>query len=122
MFVLVDSSVWVAHFKHRNQRLVKLLEAGLVISHPYVILELACGTPPNRREIIAMLGELESAPVATYEELLHFITLRQLQGRGCGMVDLALLAAVLIRENTLLWTLDKRLRILASDLKCADIF
>lgn len=122
MFVLVDSSVWVAHFKQRNPRLVMLLEAGLVIFHPYVVLELACGTPPKRREIITMLGDLEAAPVATCEELLHFIDIRQLQGRGCGMVDVALLASALIREGTLLWTLDKRLHVLATELKCAYIF
>lgn len=48
MFVLADSSVWIAHFKQCTTRLVMLLEAGVVISHPYVVLEVACGAPPKR--------------------------------------------------------------------------
>ncbi len=46
MTVIVDSSVWIAHFKRRNDHLVELLEADEVYCHPYVIGELACGTPP----------------------------------------------------------------------------
>ena len=37
MRVLVDTSVWVSHFKQRDVRLVALLEAGLVVCHPYVV-------------------------------------------------------------------------------------
>ena len=32
--VLVDTSVWVDHFKHGNDRLVHLLEQDLVLTHP----------------------------------------------------------------------------------------
>ena len=56
MNVLVDSSIWVGHFKQRNDRLVALLEAGAVISHPYVVAEVACGTPPSRRAIISIIA------------------------------------------------------------------
>lgn len=48
MTVLVDTSVWVGHFKQRDGQLVALLEAGLVACHPYVVVEVACGTPPGR--------------------------------------------------------------------------
>jgi hypothetical protein len=88
MNVPVDSSVWVGHFKQRNEHLVSLLEAGLVVCHPYVVAELACGTPPSRKVIIGMLGELESTPVATHEELLAMLDAQQLYGRGCGFVDI----------------------------------
>ena len=70
MNVLVDTSVWIGHFKQRNEHLVSLLEAGMVVGHPYVVVEVACGTPPNRRAIIDLLAELESTPVATTDELL----------------------------------------------------
>ena len=33
MSVLVDTSVWVGHFKQRNEHLVGLLESGLVRCH-----------------------------------------------------------------------------------------
>ena len=113
MNVLVDSSVWVGHFKQRNEHLVALLEADLVVCHPYIVAEVACGTPPSRKAIISMLAEMESTPVATQDELLALLDTRQLYGRGCGFVDLSLLASVLLSEKTLIWTLDKRFEQLA---------
>ena len=115
MNVLVDSSVWVGHFKHRNEHLVTLLENGIVVCHPYVVAEVACGTPPNRQAIIGMLGELESTPVATQTELLAMLNARQLYGRGCGLVDIGLLASALLLGNVRIWTLDKRLESMARE-------
>ncbi|MBA3059272.1 MAG: PIN domain-containing protein [Gammaproteobacteria bacterium] len=119
MNVLVDTSVWVGHFKQRNERLVALLEAGVVICHPYVVVEVACGTPPSRRAITAMLGELCSSPVATMDEVLEMIERRNLYGRGCGFVDMSLLAATLLGEQAMIWTLDKRLDSIAGELNRA---
>lgn len=119
MNVLVDTSVWVGHFKQRNERLVALLEAGVVLCHPYVVVEVACGTPPNRRTIVAMLGELDHTPVATPDEVLEMIERRNLHGRGCGFVDMSLLASALLRDKTLIWTLDKRLELMAGELNRA---
>lgn len=119
MNVLVDSSVWVGHFKLRNEHLVALLESDRVMCHPYVVMEVACGTPPSRRAIIAMLAELESLPTATPDEVLALIERRNLYGRGCGLVDLSLLAAALLEGQTLVWTLDKRLASIAAELNLA---
>ena len=116
MKVLVDTSVWVGHFKHRNERLVALLEGGMVVCHSHVLVEVACGTPPDRRALIDMLGELESSPVATQQELLELIQRRALYGRGCGLVDVSLLASALLSHQTLIWTLDKRLETVAAEL------
>ena len=116
MKVLVDTSVWVGHFKQRDEQLVALLQAGLVACHPYVVLEVACGSPPRRRDVIDMLRELESVQVATVDELLAFIQQRALFGRGCGYVDVSLLASALLSDQTLLWTLDKRLGAVAAEL------
>ncbi len=115
MNVLVDSSVWVGHFKQRNNHLVALLEEGAVICHPYIIGELACGTPPGRKNIIELLSDLESAPVATHDEFLAMMDARQLYGRGCGYVDMCLLASALLSEKSLIWTLDKRFELLAAE-------
>ena len=116
MNVLVDTSVWVAHFKQRNEHLADLLEAGMVACHPHVIVELACGTPPNRGDILGLLAALESLAVATTDELLSLIERRALHGRGCGFVDVSLLASTLLDGQTLLWTLDKRLDTAAAGL------
>lgn len=114
MNVLVDSSVWVGHFKQRNEHLVTLLEADWVVCHPYIVAEVACGTPPNRKAIISMLSELETTPVATQDELLALVDAQQLYGRGCGFVDLSLLASACLSETTLIWSFDKQFQQLAA--------
>lgn len=119
MNVLVDTSVWVGHFKQRNEDLVALLTAGRMVCHPYVVLEVACGTPPHRHPVIGLLRQLASTPVASTDELLHFIGHRALHGRGCGLVDIGLLASTLLHPRTALWTLDKRLHALATELGVA---
>ena len=119
MNVLVDSSVWVGHFKHRNEHLVALLEVDAVVCHPYIVAEVVCGTPPGRRAVISLLAELEAVPMATQDELLALLETRRLFGRGCGFVDLSLLAAVLINEMTVIWTLDKRFEQIAIDMNRA---
>jgi predicted nucleic acid-binding protein len=42
--ILVDTSVWIQHFRAGNDRLKALLLDGQVFCHPFVIGELACGT------------------------------------------------------------------------------
>lgn len=47
--ILVDTSVWVDHFKNRNEDVVRLLVSDSALIHPLIIAELACGTPPAPR-------------------------------------------------------------------------
>lgn len=115
MRVLADTSVWVAHFKQRDEHLAALLDARLVVCHPHVLVEMACGTPPSRRTVLSLLDKLEQAPVATYKELLALIGRRGLFGRGCGFVDTSLLASALMDERIALWTFDKKLAAAASE-------
>ena len=115
MSVLVDTSVWVDHFRYGQPALMQLLALDAVLIHPYVVAELACGTPPApRRRTLDDLARLRPAVQASQHELLDFIEREQLYGMGCGMVDLALLASTLLSPRTQLWTLDKRLATLAS--------
>ncbi|MDH2435921.1 hypothetical protein QCD60_25655 [Pokkaliibacter sp. MBI-7] len=53
--VLVDTSVWVEHFRNDDAQLVSLLSLNQVLSHPMVILEMACGTPPDRQQTLSRL-------------------------------------------------------------------
>lgn len=115
MNMLADSSEWVGHFKRRNNHLVALLEGDAVICHLYGVAEIACETSPRRKSIIGMLAELKSAPVATHDKLLAMLDTLQLRGRGCGLVDMGLLASTLLTETALIWTADKRLELLASE-------
>lgn len=47
------------------------------------------------------------------QEVLAFIEQHKTYGKGCGYIDIALLASALLSKETKLWTLDKRLRKLA---------
>jgi hypothetical protein len=112
--VLVDSSVWMAHFRQSNEMLKKLLLNDQVATHPLVILEIACGTPPSpRSEILQDLQLLRRVSVSTQGETLALLENRKLYGEGCGAVDVSLLSSVLITPGALLWTLDKKLAKLA---------
>lgn len=111
--VLVDTSVWVDHFRKHNDALVDLLELDLVVTHPLIVGEIACGTPPNRIQVLSDLGSLHQAQQASIREVIDFIEHERLFGLGCGLVDLLLLASALMTPGTELWTLDKRLGALA---------
>lgn len=113
MGVLVDTSVWVDHFRHRNEALVELLEFDLVLAHPLVVGEIACGTPPGRLQTLADLDRLQQPQQASLREARAFVERAGLFGLGCGVVDMLLLASTLITPGAVLWTLDKRLRALA---------
>jgi predicted nucleic acid-binding protein len=111
--VLVDTSVWVDHFRKHNDALTNLLELDLVLTHPLVVGEIACGTPPQRIQTLTDLGSLHQAQLASVREVMDFIERERLFGAGCGLIDLMLLASTLITPGTELWTLDKRLAGLA---------
>lgn len=115
--VLVDTSVWVSHFRETNDDLVELLNRGEVVCHPFIVGELACGNLKNRVSIIALLEALPMALVVDHEELLSFVEARKIMGKGLGYVDVHLLAAALLTDVSL-WTLDKKLDKVARELQC----
>jgi predicted nucleic acid-binding protein len=112
--VLVDTSVWIDHFRKRNDALVSLLNRDRVCMHPMIIGELACGTPPAPRgQTLGDLGLLPPVQVASLNETMAFIEREALFGLGCGLVDMMLLASTRMTPGATLWTLDKRLADLA---------
>lgn len=112
--VLVDTSIWVGHFRRANTVLRSLLENDRVLCHPLIVLELACGTPPAPRErTLGDLKALRQARVATTEEVLSLIETRRLYDAGCGAIDVALLASVMLTADARLWTADRNLAALA---------
>jgi predicted nucleic acid-binding protein len=117
--ILVDTSIWVDHFRGGNVSLVGLLNATQVLTHPFVIGELACGNLRQRNEVLSLLQDLPSSTVASDDEVLFFIERHVLAGRGIGYVDAHLLAATALHGATRLWTRDKRLRAIADELELA---
>ena len=114
--ILVDSSVWMDHFRKPIKRLASLLDAEEVCIHPYVIGEIACGNLKNRKEIISLLHALPSVQKADDDEVLFFIERHGLNGRGVGLIDVHLLASCLI-DRCHIWTADKRLRTVAEEMQ-----
>jgi predicted nucleic acid-binding protein len=107
--VLVDTSLWVLHLRSGHPHLEKLLARGEVVTHLYIIGELACGKLKNRGEILALLEAIPQATMATHEEVLGLIEDRKLMGCGLGYVDVHLLASAFLTPLRL-WTNDQRLK------------
>jgi predicted nucleic acid-binding protein len=116
--ILADTSVWVDHLRASDKALAALLDRGGLV-HPFVIGELALGHLRQRQIVLNALSDLPCASVATAEEVLHFIERHKLSGRGVGLIDAHLLAAVQLTAGTALWTKDKRLHRVAVDLGLA---
>ena len=114
MNILIDSSVWVDYFKQGNQTLIELMAMDVAMTHPMVLLELACGTPPEpRQQTLNDIGLLRHCQQANLTEVMAFVESHKLYGLGCGLVDMSLLASTLMTPNAQIWTLDKRLLQLA---------
>jgi predicted nucleic acid-binding protein len=106
--ILVDTSVWVDHFRHGNSRLAQLLLDGEVMCHPFVVGELACGFLTRRADILSLLSTLPSLAVADHAEALRLVDMQRLFGRGLGWIDVHLLASAVLAKVPV-WSLDKTL-------------
>ena len=114
--ILVDTSVWVDHFRTGESQFIHFLERDLVLSHPFVIGELALGSLRQRDVVLDLLNGLHQAPVVTHAEVIHFISQEKIHSRGIGYVDVHLLASTLLAGSARLWTRDKRLQQIADEM------
>ncbi len=112
----VDTSVWVVHLRAGNERLSRLLDQGSVLTHPFVIGELALGSLRQRARVLEALSDMPRAVAAGDVEVLGFIERHALFGRDIGYVDAHLLASVMLTTGASLWTFDKRLREVATQI------
>ncbi|MBE3063842.1 MAG: type II toxin-antitoxin system VapC family toxin [Spirochaetes bacterium] len=113
--ILVDTSVWIDHLRKGNEHLKSLLVSDEVLSHPFVVGELACGVLQKRSVILKLLQELPVALVADHEEVLRLLEKERLYGCGIGWVDAHLLASARL-SGSRLWTLDTALSAAAAAL------
>jgi predicted nucleic acid-binding protein len=114
--ILVDSSVWIDHFRRDDPILSELLGQRQILTHPFVIGELALGSLAQRDVILGALSGLPRALVASDDEVHAFIDRHALHGSGIGYIDAHLLAATMLTARAQLWTRDKRLHQIASRL------
>lgn len=112
---LADTSVWIEHFRKGRPDLADRLSDGLILMHPFVSGELACGNLKDRAAVLSDLDALPMVKPATDSEVLHLIENRKLWGRGLGWIDVHLLASALLLHCKF-WTLDKRLAQMAAGL------
>lgn len=113
---LVDTSVWIDHFRRPNPDLSEALERIEVLAHPFVIAELALGSLRKRHIVLAELASLPIPIVASTADVLRFIETRRLWGTGLGYVDAHLLASLLLTPDAVLWTRDRKLQDAAAKL------
>lgn len=117
--ILVDSSVWIDHLRRPNSALAELFESRDVMTHPFVIGEIAMGGLKDRQAVLRQLARLPKAKVASVTEVAAMIEWDRLYGAGIGYVDAHLIAATRLTSDSLLWTRDKRLRVQAERLGIA---
>ena len=106
--ILADTSVRVDHLRSEDHELATLLREGAMLSHPFVVGELACDSLSDRDRFLHLLAALPQAQVAEHQEVLQLVRSRRLHARGLGWIGVHLLASALL-DGRALWTLDKRL-------------
>jgi hypothetical protein len=90
---LVDTSVWISHFRKPDAALDQLLADRKAGIHPYAVGELACGNFKDRAGTLMELRALPQVPVADEAEVYSLLETYRLWGTGMGWIDLHLLAA-----------------------------
>lgn len=80
--ILVDTSIWANHFRRSVPDLVRLLEAGMVLMHPFVTAELALGNLRPWDSTVEMLRALPATRVASETELSTLVKSEHLREPG----------------------------------------
>jgi hypothetical protein len=115
--ILIDTNIWIEHFKSKNKEVSALLEAGRVVMHPFIVAELALGGLRDRMMTLASLEFLPELPVAELHEVRQLIEVRKLFTQGIGLVDAHLIASLIIVETSVaVWTDDEGLGRVAAKL------
>lgn len=116
--IIVDTSIWVDHFRRTDAKLVTLLADNAATLHPFVYGELLLGGLPTGDAADA-LKTIPQAPVGTAEEAVTMIIRSRLAGTGIGYVDSHLLVSARLLARGQLFTRDKRLHAQAEGLGVA---
>ncbi|WP_421874123.1 type II toxin-antitoxin system VapC family toxin [Pararhizobium sp.] len=111
--ILVDTSVWIDHFRLSDALLIDLLLENKVCCHSFVVGELVLGGLKDRQVSIRRLQRLPHVVSARDSEVLQLIDQAKLVGSGIGYVDSHLLASLRLTPGTQLWTRDRRLHSMA---------
>ncbi len=105
--ILVDTSVWIDHFRHSEPLLAEaLVRQGRYASPGH--WRIGDRNLRDRAQTLSDLRSLPPASEASFGEGLHFLESRKLYGKGLGWIDIQLLASAVL-SSFRLWSSDKRL-------------
>jgi predicted nucleic acid-binding protein len=107
--ILVDTSIWVDHFRYGDADLRKIIEDDRLLCHPFVVGELALGSLRERDALITFLSSQREAVIATHAEVMTVIERHSIFSMGIGYTDAHLLTSTLLDRKSSLWTRDRRL-------------
>lgn len=107
--ILVDTSVWVDHFRQVEPNLVALVRAERCLVHPFVLAEVALGNLSDWHRRVAQMQAMQSVLPLSTDVLLDHVDRLGLQGCGLGFVDVHLIATAVTRNDTKIWSRDKKL-------------
>lgn len=119
--VLADTSVWVRFFSGQEpfvSGMDRLMSFKSVAGHLLVYAELLMGDRGGRRKFLLEYAQMRRAIFVPHDEVITFVHLRRLNGRGIGWIDAHLLASSLAGRMKL-YTADARLAAIAEELGCA---
>ncbi len=120
--VLVDTSVWIRFLAGREpyaSGLDELLGRDEVVGHDMIFGELLIGdVGGGRKPLVDTYSQMHHAANVPHEEVVEFVRMRRLGGRGVGWVDIHVLASAVI-GGFQFWTADRRLSVLARELGLA---
>jgi predicted nucleic acid-binding protein len=115
--VLVDTSVWIRSFAGREpfaRELDRLLSVDHVVGHDLVFGELLMGDRGGRKKLLIKFDKMFRAATIRHSDVVAFVEIRKLQGRGVGWIDVSLLASAIV-GGLKLWTADPRLSVIADE-------
>lgn len=87
--LLVDSSIWIDHFRTPEPLLTAYLPCESIPSRILVIGEIAMGSLRDRRRTVADLDLLPIVPQACHDEVIALAENERLFGRGLGWIGQA---------------------------------
>ena len=117
--IVVDTSVWIDHFRDRSTPIPTLAERRSILLHSSVMGELLLGGLSRNDALARDLRRLPAAPLASPAEVAALIEWARLAGTGIGYVDAHLLASARSVPEGRLLTSDVRLHAQAERLRVA---
>ena len=116
--VLVDTSVWIRFLANRAPyapELDALLMADEVAGHELIYGELLIGDRGGRRKMLTAYERIRQASTIPHRDVVEFVRVRKLHGRGAGWIDVHLIAAAIVARFDF-WTADARVEAIAMEL------